>query len=77
MLVFFYIVVNHIISFFKNLLQKVREVYAKLNPDSQEGRYVRNMKDALSELHSKWIEAINQTSQNISAARISTTKNTA
>lgn len=69
--------VNHIISFFKNLLQKVREVYAKLNPDSQEGRYVRNMKDALSELHSKWIEAVKTTSQNISAAQIDTTKNTA
>lgn len=69
--------VSHIISFFKNLLQKVREVYAKLNPDSQEGRYVRNMKDALSELHSKWIEAVKTTSQNISNAQIDTTKNTA
>lgn len=69
--------VNKIKDFLKNLLQKVREVYRKLNPDSYEGKYVREMSDSLSELHGKWIQGIKNATENLNNAKTDTTKNTA
>lgn len=68
---------NKIKDFLKNLLQKVREVYKKLSPDSYEGRYVREMRDSLSELHGKWIQGIKNATENLNNASTATTKNTA
>ncbi len=64
-------------DFLKNLLQRVREVYKKLSPDSYEGKYVREMRDSLSELHGKWIQGIKIATENLNNAKTGATKNTA
>ena len=68
---------NKIKDFLKKLLQKVREVYKKFSPDSYEGKYVREMRDSLSELHGKWIQGIKNATENLNNAKTETTKNTA
>ncbi len=59
------------------LLNKIKKAYANLNPDSREGRCVRQMRDSIDELHNKFYKALKSASENIYNTNVDTTKNTA
>ena len=69
--------VQKILSYFKNLLNKIKEAYKGMDPDSNEGRIVRQMKDSVNDLHNKFYDALKSASENIQNANVDTTKNTA
>ena len=52
----------------QELIQKIRQVYKGLKPDSREGRYVAEMKDSLERMHELFTEALEEAGQNFQAA---------
>ena len=57
---------NKIKQFFKELSAKIREVYKGLDPNSREGRYVAEMKDAIDHIQELFTEALVDASENYS-----------
>lgn len=51
-------------EFFNNLYAKVKEYYAGLNPNSEEGKYVSKMVDALEQIQSLFAEGLAEASAN-------------
>ena len=60
-------------DFISELAQKIREVYEKLSPDSVEGRYVAEMKDAVERLQELFVEGLVDASENFQMAEKNTT----
>ena len=58
---------NKIKNFISKLVAKIKEVYAGLDPNSTEGRYVREMKDAAEKLQALWTDALIDAGQAYSA----------
>lgn len=61
--------VNKIKQFFAELAKKIQAVYKGLNPNSQEGRYVAEMKDAVDKIQSLFTEALVDASESYQLAR--------
>lgn len=61
--------VNKIKQFFNKMAKAIREVYAGLNPNSQEGRYVAQMKDAIEHIQSLFTDALVDASENYASAK--------
>ena len=59
---------DEIRKFFDNLVKKIREVYAQLVPDSEEGRAVLQMKDQIEQIQQLFAEALADASENYQAA---------
>ncbi len=55
---------NKIKSFIQELAAKIRSVYEGLSPDSMEGRYVAEMKDAVDRLQELFAEGLSDASEN-------------
>ena len=55
---------NKIKQFFAELAAKIREVYKGLDPESREGRYVAEMKDAIDRIQELFTEALADASEN-------------
>ena len=52
----------------KDLVKKIKEAYAKLTPDSDEGKLVAEMVDATEELHNLFAEALMDATENYTSA---------
>ena len=61
---------NKIKQFFAELAKKIREVYAGLDPNSQEGKYVAEMKDAIERMQELFTEALVDASENYNSIGI-------
>ena len=55
-------------DFISDLADKIRKVYEGLTPDSEEGRYVAEMKDAIEALQNLFVEGLVDASENYQAA---------
>lgn len=64
-------------SFFDGLVKKIREVYAGLSPDSAEGKYVAEMKDAVERIQELFSDALVDASENYQQSSMKAQKNTA
>ena len=56
---------EHIKSFIDDLVNKIKEVYAGLSPNSAEGRYVAEMKDSLERIQELFTEGLIEASENM------------
>ena len=55
-------------DYVKDLAAKIKKVYEGIRPDSEEGRYVAEMKDAIEELQNLFAEGLSEAGSNYQAA---------
>jgi len=57
-------------SYLSDLLDKVRALYSRFTPDSNEGKYVLTMKDSIQKIHEMWINGALSAIENYNKAEI-------
>ena len=55
-------------AFFDSLVKKIKEAYARVNPDSREGQLVAEMKDSIERLQELFTEGLADASENYQAS---------
>lgn len=63
-------------SYLSELVVKIKNAYTKLNPDSVEGNYVRQMRDTAEKLHALWTDALIDAGETYSVTDIKSKKGT-
>ena len=55
-------------DYIKGLAAKIRKVYDGIRPDSEEGKYVAEMKDAIEQIQNLFAEGLSEAGSNYQAA---------
>ena len=55
-------------DYVKDLAAKIKKAYEGIRPDSEEGKYVAEMKDAIEELQNLFAEGLSEAGSNYQAA---------